>query len=71
MPGKNKVAVNTYIRTLYSVDFSSIMIYFYNTNLAFCFAPYSGVGYDGFSKFDVTRTIRTTVNYEGVQHYIR
>ena len=64
--GKNyKKAVGTYIRTLYSKGFSSLMMSFYNTNLSFCFARYTGDNNAGLSQYDKKNLVTTTINYEG------
>ena len=62
---KNKMAINTYIRTLYSEECSSLMMYFYNHNLSFSLAPYMGKNKNGLNQYDMSKIIRTTVNYEG------
>lgn len=61
---KNGKLVNTYIRTLYSEGFSSIMISFFNANLTFSFAPCIGKNHIGFDQLDTKKSLRTTLNYE-------
>ncbi|WP_196601008.1 hypothetical protein [Pectinatus frisingensis] len=64
MVTNNGKLVNTYIRTLYSEGLSSIMISFFNTNLSFSFAPCIGKNNVGFDQFDISKSLRTTINYE-------
>lgn len=56
---------NTYIRTLYSPGFSSLMMSFFKTNLTLNFIPYLGKNNVGLSQYSKTEFLSTTVNYEG------
>ena len=61
---KNGKLINAYIRTLYSVGLSSIMISFFNTNLTLSFAPYIGKNHIGLDQYDFKKSLRTSINYE-------
>ena len=60
-----KIAHSTYVRTLCSEKHSIIMIWFYNTSLSFSFAPYQGTDNRGIDKYDKSKAIKTSINYEG------
>ena len=66
--GKNNVntfKTSTFIRSLYSVGFSSLMLSFYKTNLSFGFCRYIGKNNVGFSQYDTKNFVTSTINYEG------
>ena len=58
-------AISTYIRHIYSIGFSSIMITFFNTNLSLRFYPYIGEDNNGRSQYDNEKGITTTFSYDG------
>jgi len=68
MSNKNKQyqrTISTFIRNIYSPGFSYIMISFFNWNLSFYFAPFISQDDDGRSKYDNTKRIVTTIDYNG------
>lgn len=58
---------STHIRTLYSENLSYLTIRFYNTNLSFNFVPFVGKDANGRNKYDETKGITTTINFEGAE----
>lgn len=65
MSNQYKKAVSTYVRNIYSMGYSYIMISYFNTNLSFYFAPFKSKDATGRSFYDSTKKLTTTVNYEG------
>jgi hypothetical protein len=61
----NSKGTSTHIRTLYSESLSYLTIRFYNTNLSFNFVPFIGKDANGKNKYNETKGITTTINFEG------
>lgn len=57
-------STNLYVRALYSVGFSSLLMSFFKTNLVFRFIPYDGVDNKGLPKLNRTMFLSTSVNYD-------
>jgi hypothetical protein len=56
--------ISTYIRTLYSKEYSALMMSFYNYNLSFNFMPYVGKDHRGQDYYESKLHQSTSVNYE-------
>jgi len=60
-----KIQMNTYIRTIYSPDLSSLTMSYYKQSLTFSFTPYIGKDNRGFDQYDNKSFISTTVDCKG------
>ncbi len=60
---KDKKLLNLHVRTLYSRDFSSLMLSQYKANLTFSFAPYAGKDNRGIDQYDLKMFLSTSVSY--------
>ena len=56
--------VSTYIRSIYSPGYSSIMMWFFNTNLTLGFIPWIRKTYSGFDQYDKDRFVSTSIDFE-------
>jgi len=56
--------VSTYIRSIYSPGFSSIMMWFFNTNLTLGFTPWISRDNVGFDQYDKNKFVSTSIDYE-------
>ena len=55
---------STFIRSLYSPGFASMMTWFFNTNLTIGFTPWTQKNYSGFDQYDKNKFISTSIDYE-------
>ena len=55
---------STFIRSLYSPGFASIMMWFFGADLTLGFRPWVRVDHRRFDQYDRDRFISTTINYE-------
>lgn len=64
MSNVTKTTTSTQIRNMYSQGKSYLNIKFFNTNLAFSFYPFTQMGANGRSQYDMKNGQITTVDYE-------
>lgn len=56
--------VSTYIRSIHSSGFASLMMWFFNTNLTLGFQPWIGKDQIGLDKYDRNKFLSTSIDHE-------